>query len=95
MRLLTGRPPYLADKPMGVMFAHCSQEIPDPQLVVPELPTPVRRSSGAMAKYPADRYDTAGEMLADLEQAWPARPVRRDGREIARRWAAANPLSKS
>lgn len=67
--LLTGRPPYPAAKPIEVMFAHCSQAIPDPRDVVPAVPEScVAILSRAMAKYPADRYNSATEMLADLER---------------------------
>ena len=68
--LLTGRPPYPAAKPIEVMFAHCSQAIPDPRDVVPAVPEScVAIVARAMAKYPADRYNSASEMLADLERA--------------------------
>jgi hypothetical protein len=65
---LTGRTPYPAKTPVEVMFAHCSAPVPDPRVVVPDLPAAcaavVRK---AMAKEPADRYRTADEMLTALE----------------------------
>jgi urea transport system substrate-binding protein len=68
--LLTGRPPFDADQPLQILFAHCSRPAPDPAEIAPEVPAAcsaiVRR---AMAKDPADRYPTAGAMLADLEAA--------------------------
>jgi serine/threonine protein kinase/WD40 repeat protein len=66
--LLTGRPPYHADLELQIMFAHCNDPVPDPRNVAPDTPAAcaevVRK---AMAKAPADRYQTAREMLADLE----------------------------
>ena len=67
--LLTGRGPYAESTTMPmVMFAHCYRPVPDPREVLPGLPEAcaaiVRR---AMAKDPSCRYQTAEEMLADLE----------------------------
>jgi serine/threonine protein kinase len=66
--LLTGRPPYHAEHELQIMFAHCNDAVPDPRTVVAAVPTAcaevVRK---AMAKSPADRYQSAREMLAALE----------------------------
>lgn len=67
--LLTGRGPYAESTTMPkVMFAHCYCPVPDPREILPGLPEAcaaiVRR---AMAKDPSCRYQTAEEMLADLE----------------------------
>jgi serine/threonine protein kinase len=66
--LLTGRPPYHAEHELQIMFAHCNDPVPDPRTVVGAVPTAcaevVRK---AMAKSPADRYQSAREMLAALE----------------------------
>ena len=69
MLLLTGRGPYAESTTMPmVMFAHCYRPVPDPREVLPGIPEAcaaiVRR---AMAKDPSCRYQTAEEMLADLE----------------------------
>ena len=66
--LLTARLPYpdAADAP-AALYAHCFAPVPDPAEFVPGLPdgcrAVVRR---AMAKDRTARYQTAGEMLADL-----------------------------
>lgn len=66
--LLTGRPPYRGDQPLSVMMAHCTDAVPDPRTLVPNLPEScaavVQR---AMAKEPADRYSGADELLSTLE----------------------------
>lgn len=66
--LLTGKPPYEGTGPMEVMFAHCSNPIPDPRALNPAIPEGcaaiVRR---ALAKLPGQRFATAVEMLAALE----------------------------
>ncbi len=67
--LLTGQNPYEhIGSIVQVMFAHCNSEIPDPRKVRPEVPLACAQIVGrAMAKKPEDRYQTAAEMLADLE----------------------------
>lgn len=66
--LLTGVPPFRGDTSFQVMLAHCSQPAPDPRQANPEVPTAcsavVQR---ALAKQPAERYQHAVEMQADLE----------------------------
>jgi len=66
--LLTGQPPYRRELPLQVLFAHCSADVPDPRDVDPGIPSVcaaiVQR---CMAKDPSDRYQSAAEMLADLE----------------------------
>jgi urea transport system substrate-binding protein len=66
--LLTGAHPYQeAGTIVQIMFAHCSGEVLDPLTVNPAIPQAcsqiVRR---AAAKRPEDRYQSAEEMLADL-----------------------------
>ena len=66
--LLTNRYPFKGEHELQVMFAHCNDPVPDPRAVVPGVPEAcaaiVRK---AMAKNPAERYQTAAELLADLE----------------------------
>jgi urea transport system substrate-binding protein len=68
--LLTGRPPYQADRDLQVMFAHCNNPVPDPRPVRPGLPDACAEVVlRAMAKAPAERYQTAAEMRTALEAA--------------------------
>jgi serine/threonine protein kinase len=78
---LTGSPPYPGKEPLQVAFAHCSAPLPDPRALdakIPESCTAIVRQ--AMAKRPADRYQHAAEMLADLTdclgQSAPVTPLR-------------------
>ncbi|HND53404.1 MAG TPA: serine/threonine-protein kinase, partial [Pirellulaceae bacterium] len=68
--LLTGRPPYVADAPMKVMFQHCSGSVPDPQSLNPIVPSVcgelIRR---AMAREPSARFTSAHEMAEAFETA--------------------------
>jgi serine/threonine protein kinase len=65
--LLTGRPPYPGLTPAETLAAHCGAPVPDPRAHVPDLPegcaAVVRK---AMAKKPAERYQSAEAMLAAL-----------------------------
>ncbi len=65
--LLTGEPAFDADNPIALGYQHTHELLPDPRQRVPDLPNAVCRilSKGA-SKEPADRYQTAAEMLADL-----------------------------
>jgi hypothetical protein len=74
--LLTGRPPYHGELPLQVLFAHCSADVPDPRDVDRQIPSVcaaiVQR---CMAKEPSARYQSAAELLADLELALSEGPV--------------------
>ncbi|MBN1313640.1 MAG: serine/threonine protein kinase [Anaerolineae bacterium] len=65
--LLTGRHPYPAETPVGVLMAHATEPVPDVHTYRPDLPKEVQRVvDRAMAKDPATRYQTAGALAADL-----------------------------
>src|SRR5258706_10952000 len=67
--LLTGKNPYQdSNSVIQVMFGHCQGEIPEPRSVNSAIPAACSAIiARAMAKAPEDRYQSAGEMLADLE----------------------------
>jgi serine/threonine protein kinase len=66
--LLTGHTPYSADRDLQILFAHCNDPIPDPRTVVPAVPaTCAEVIRKAMAKRPADRYQSAREVLTALD----------------------------
>ncbi len=67
-QMLAGRRPFPGDAPQAVMYSICTKE-PEPLArVCPEVPADLARTvAKAMAKDPADRYQSAAEMLADLE----------------------------
>jgi serine/threonine protein kinase len=68
--LLTGRPPYASGTALQILFAHCSAPIPDARDIaaadVPDGCAVIVKK--AMAKDPADRYQRADDMLADLQR---------------------------
>lgn len=67
--LLTGKNPYQdSNSVIQVMFGHCQGEIPDPRQTSTSIPVACSAIvARAMAKSPTDRYQSAGEMLADLQ----------------------------
>jgi Tol biopolymer transport system component/tRNA A-37 threonylcarbamoyl transferase component Bud32 len=74
--LLTGRVPYEAETPMAVVIKHITAPLPLPRAVNPALPEAVERVVlKALAKDPADRYQTAGELARSLKGAMAAPAV--------------------
>ncbi len=68
--LLTGQQPYQAETPLGVVFKHVSEPLPPPRSINPKVAEPLERVViKAMAKEPAQRYLTAGEMEQALQSA--------------------------
>ena len=68
--MLTGRVPFNAETPMAVMIKHITDPLPMPRSVNAAIPETVELVIlKALAKDPADRYATAGEMAAALDQA--------------------------
>jgi eukaryotic-like serine/threonine-protein kinase len=74
--LLTGRPPFTGDSPVAIAYQHVRENPIPPSRVDPDVP-PWADSIvlKAMAKSPADRYQTAGDMRADLQRAASGLPV--------------------
>jgi serine/threonine-protein kinase len=68
--LLTGRPPFTGDSPVAIAYQHVRENPIPPSQIDPSLP-PWADSIvlKAMAKSPADRYQSAAEMNADIQRA--------------------------
>jgi serine/threonine protein kinase len=68
--MLVGQVPFHADSQVGVAMKHVNEELPDVQRRRPEASAAVALVvERATAKYPAERYQTIGEMIDDLETA--------------------------
>ena len=74
--LLTGRPPFTGDSPVAIAYQHVRENPIPPSRVDPEIP-PWADSIvlKAMAKDPADRYQSAAEMRNDIQRALSGVPV--------------------
>ncbi|HXJ65335.1 MAG TPA: Stk1 family PASTA domain-containing Ser/Thr kinase [Actinomycetota bacterium] len=74
--MLTGRPPFVADSAVAVAYKHVRESPTVPSTIVPGIPADLEAIVlKAMAKNPANRYATAGEMREDLERFLSGRPV--------------------
>jgi tetratricopeptide (TPR) repeat protein len=66
--MLTGRPPYPGPTPQALLSQHATEPVPEPRAIRSDVPAPldgaVRR---AMAKTPADRFQTAAEFRTALQ----------------------------
>lgn len=66
--MLTGRRPYQADTPMAIMLKKNTEPLPRPASFVPDLPGALENHLiKALARDPANRFQTMGEMAAALE----------------------------
>src|SRR5215468_3163996 len=74
--LLTGRPPFVGDNPVSVAYQHVREDAKPPSTInrniTPDIDAIVLK---ALAKNPANRYQSAAEMRADLLRAAVGRPV--------------------
>ncbi|MCC6798642.1 MAG: hypothetical protein IT325_00880, partial [Anaerolineae bacterium] len=69
-QMLVGQVPFAAETPHGLMYQHLDMEPPRPHSVRPDLPLSAEPViAKALAKRPEDRYASAGELAAALEQA--------------------------
>src|SRR3954471_2837123 len=74
--LLCGHPPFVGDNPVSVAYQHVREDPRPPSNsnrdVTPEIDAVVLK---ALAKNPLNRYQSAGEMRADVMRAAAGRPV--------------------
>ncbi len=74
--LLTGRPPFSGDSAVAIAYQHVRENPVPPSQIDPELP---RWADAivlkAMAKSPSDRYQSAAEMRADIQNAMSGSPL--------------------
>jgi tRNA A-37 threonylcarbamoyl transferase component Bud32 len=69
-QMLTGVLPFEADTPMGVVLKHISEPMPSPRTIRPDLSVGLEQVIvRAMAKDPAQRYQTAADFVQDLRRA--------------------------
>jgi tRNA A-37 threonylcarbamoyl transferase component Bud32/tetratricopeptide (TPR) repeat protein len=68
--LLVGRAPFTADTPYAIIHDHIFTPLPLPRQLNPDLPEPIERVLlKALAKEPADRFQSVEELIAALESA--------------------------
>jgi phage shock protein A len=82
-QMLAGRLPFEADSPTALIFQHVYEQPPPLSQVAPEVPAALAAIiEKLLAKSPADRHQSADEVLADLRTFRTGQPVppRRCGR---------------
>ena len=66
--MLTGYPPFDADTPLAILMKHLNDPLPLPSKLDPSLPPDFEQIVlKALAKDPADRYQSATEMLSAIQ----------------------------
>ncbi len=96
--LLTGRPPFTGDSPVAIAYQHVRENPVPPSRIDPDLPvwadSIVLR---AMAKDPADRYQSAADMRTDIQRALSgvavAGPPRTEGYQGTQRVGSATMMA--
>jgi eukaryotic-like serine/threonine-protein kinase len=82
--LLTGQVPFTGETPLEIAMKHLSEVPKPPSELRPEVPHDLDLVVlRALAKDPADRYETAEEMDADLERVLAGMPVGSETAEAA------------
>jgi beta-lactam-binding protein with PASTA domain/predicted Ser/Thr protein kinase len=82
--LLTGQVPFTGDTPLEIAMKHLSEVPKPPSELRPEVPHDLDLVVlRALAKDPADRYQTAEEMDADLQRVLTGMPVGAETAEAA------------
>ena len=74
--MVTGKPPFSGESPVSIAYQHVRERPQPPSLVNPEIPASLEAVIlQAMAKSPADRYQSADAMRADLDRFAHGQPV--------------------
>ena len=89
--MVTGQLPYDAETPFAVVMKHISEPLPLPRTIRPDLPEAVERVIlKALAKDPADRYQSMRDLVTAFDQAVQTAP---DKALVPRASAAREPAS--
>jgi eukaryotic-like serine/threonine-protein kinase len=74
--MLTGQPPFTGATPVAIAYRHVRETPVPPRQLNPDVPAPLEAVvMKALAKNPANRYQTAAEVRADLGRARAGVPV--------------------
>lgn len=74
--MVTGRLPFDAETPFAVLMKHLTEPLPLPRQLRPDLPEEVERVIlKALAKNPADRFQTMRDLVTAFDQAVQAAPA--------------------
>ncbi len=66
--LITGHVPFVKDTPINIAIAHVKEKFPSPKTYLPNCPREIERIIfKCTKKNPKERYESADDLLADLE----------------------------
>ncbi|MDK2784212.1 MAG: eukaryotic-like serine/threonine-protein kinase [Bacillota bacterium] len=83
--LLTGKLPFEGDSPIAIALRHLDSDPPSPRALRPEVPEALERIIlKAMARDPAERYQTAGELQQALKAFLGLEPVEEEPTRVLR-----------
>lgn len=69
-QMITGKMPYSAETPLGVVMKHINDPVPSARAINPQLPEVLDAAlMRAMAKKPEDRFDTATDFADEVTRA--------------------------
>ncbi|GAA3163294.1 Stk1 family PASTA domain-containing Ser/Thr kinase [Planomonospora alba] len=91
--LLTGQPPFTGDSPVAIAYQHVRENPVPPSQIDPDIPAwadaIVLKS---MAKDPGQRYQSAGEMRADIQRALSGMPMDAQTMALANNYGGATQM---
>lgn len=92
--MVTGRPPFTGDTPLAISYKHVQDQPPRPSAVSPGVPVGLEAIIlMLLSKQPADRYDNAEALRADLDRFLAGQPTLAEGQLAAVAAAAAVPAA--
>lgn len=75
-QLVAGRLPYEAETPLAIILKHLNDPVPSARATNPDVPEDVDTLiQRLMAKDPNDRYQTANDLIADIERIERGEPL--------------------
>lgn len=75
-QMVTGKLPFDADTPLGIVLKHINAPLTPPTLLNPDLPPGIEAViTRALAKDPDQRYQSAADFAADLRKAMAGEPI--------------------
>ncbi|MCY3023180.1 MAG: protein kinase [Planctomycetota bacterium] len=94
--LITGQTPFSGTTAAMVMMKHLSEQLPNPQDIVPDIPDGiVQVIQKMMAKDPNDRYADCAALLEDLEQVRQGKTPSSPAMDAARSTIAPRAVGRS
>ncbi len=82
-QLTTGRLPFDAETPMGIVLKHINEPLTPPTAINPDLPAGIEAViMHALTKSPEDRYQSAKELASDLKRAMAGQLVEQAALEL-------------